>query len=223
MAHDTSKDPRILVAHHACQRLQRAAQQKSGVKLSVSKEKLIELASSADSAVMTLMYMYQEPRELVGSDPMSDLQGVARSLSEGLEPLLGSESASALLKANFAWCLRTLSGLPARLDGPAESMAAGVDLVVVQVRIVTKIGKLWRTRVSDGEREYTVVTNISGVRVGDVMAVAFLPPAEVGGEISEAMFLGEEKRSEDPGTHLTAEQVDARDAAGILHEELEHR
>jgi predicted RNA-binding protein with EMAP domain len=223
MTHDTSKDPRILVAHHACQRLQRAAQQKSGVKLSVPKEKLIELASSADSAVLTLMYMYQEPRDLIGSDPMNDLAETARSLSNAFEPLLANESAPALLKANFAWCLRTLSGLPARLDGPAESMAAGVDLVVVQVRNVTKIGTLWRTRVSDGEREYTVVTNIPGVRVGDVMAVAFLPPREVGGDISEAMFLGEEKRGEEPGTHLTAEQVDTRDAAGIMHEELEHR
>jgi len=223
MTHDTSKDPRILVAHHACARLQRAAQQKSGVKLSVSKEKLVELASSADSAVMTLMYMYQEPRDLVGSDPMSDLQGTTGALTEALEPLLASESAPALLKANFAWCLRTLSGLPSRLDGPAGSMAAGVDLVAVQVRNVTMIGTLWRTRVSDGETEYTVVTNIPGVRVGDVMAVAFLPPREVGGEISEAMFLGDEKRGESPGSHLTAEQIDAREAAAIMHEELEHR
>ena len=223
MSYDTSKDPRVLVAHQACERLQRAAQQKSGVKLSVSKEKLVKLASSADSAVMTLMYMYQEPRDLAGSDPMNDLVETARSLSDAFEPLLASEAAPALLRANVAWCLRTLSGLPVRLDGSAESMAAGVDLVVVQVRNVTKIGSLWRTRVTDGETEYTVVTNIPGVSVGDVLAAAFLPPREVGGEISEAMFLGDEKRSEAPGSHLTAERIDAREAAAIMHEELEHR
>jgi predicted RNA-binding protein with EMAP domain len=223
MSYDTSKDPRILVAHLACERLKRAAQQKSGVKLSVSKEKLVELASSADSAVMTLMYMYQEPRDLVGSDPMNDLLETARSLSGALAPLLAGEGAPALLKANVAWCLRTLSGLPARLDRPAESMAAGVDLVVVQVRNVAKIGSLWRTRVTDDETEYTVITNIPGVRVGDVLAAAFLPPREVGGEISEAMFLGDENHREAPGSYLTTEQVDAREAAAIMHEELERR
>jgi predicted RNA-binding protein with EMAP domain len=223
MTHDTSKDPRILVAHLACGKLQRAAQQKSGVRLSVGKEKLVELASSADSAVMGLMYMYQEPAELAQSDVMKELTGTTRSLTDAFGPMLESEAAPALLRANVAWCLRTLSGLAARLEGPGESMAAGVDLVAVEVRIVTKIGKLWRTRVTDGEAEYTVVTNIPGVKVGDSLAVAFLPPREVGGEVSEAMFLGDEKRREAPGTRLTEAQVDAREAAEIVHEEMGRR
>jgi predicted RNA-binding protein with EMAP domain len=52
------------------------------------------------------------------------------------------------------------------------------------------------------------------------VAAAFLPPREVGGEISEAMYLGPEKCSEPVGTHLTPTQVDAREAASILHEDL---
>jgi predicted RNA-binding protein with EMAP domain len=153
---------------------------------------------------------------------MKDLEAAAGELSNALEPFLTAEEAPPMLKANVAWCMRTLSGLRSRLEGPAESMAAGADLVVVEVRIVSKLGKreLWRTRVTDGKSDYTVVTNIPGVRVGDAMAVAFLPPREVGGEISEAMFLGAEKRAEPVGTHLTAYQVDPRDAAAILHEEL---
>jgi predicted RNA-binding protein with EMAP domain len=58
------------------------------------------------------------------------------------------------------------------------------------------------------------------MRSGTILAVAFLPPREVGGEISEAMYLGDEPRSEPPGTFLTDEQVDAREAESILHEEL---
>jgi predicted RNA-binding protein with EMAP domain len=198
-------------------------QQKSGVKLGVAKEKLAEWVSAADSAVMTMSYMYQEPGELVRADAMRELSGAAGSLCGALEPLLASGSASGLLKANVAWCLRVLSGLAVRLEGTAESMAAGVDLVAVQVRIVTSIGTLWRTRVSDGEAEYTVVTNIPGVKVGDTLAVAFLPPREVGGKVSEAMFLGGEKRKEVAGSRLGVEEVDPREAAGILHEELGSR
>ena len=61
------------------------------------------------------------------------------------------------------------------------------------------------------------------LRRGDVLAVAFLPPREVGGSVSEAMYLGSESRSEAPGTVLAEEAVDAREAASILHDELHKR
>jgi len=85
---------------------------------------------------------------------------------------------------------------------------------------VTKTGSLWLTRVSDGNIEYPVVTNIPGVRTGDVLAVAFLPPREVGGTVSEAMYLGDDRRTEPPGSALNEDQVDAREATSILHDEL---
>jgi len=222
MTYDTSKDPRILVAHHACGRLKQALQQKLGIRRSMPKERMTALTAAADSAVMTLRYTYQEPADLVKMDAMRDLQEAVQELAVALDPFLTAEEAPPLLRANVAWCLRTLSGLPGRLEGPADSMAAGADLVVVKVSIVSKLGKhnLWRTRVSDGNTEYTVVTNIPGVRPGDTMAVAFLPPREVGGEVSEAMYLGSEKRTEPPGTPLSPTQVDAREAASILHEDL---
>jgi len=74
--------------------------------------------------------------------------------------------------------------------------------------------------VTDGTTNYTVVTNIPGIHPGDVLAVAFLPPREVGGAVSEAMFLGPGHRSEPPGTSIGESGVDAREAAGILHEEM---
>jgi len=49
-------------------------------------------------------------------------------------------------------------------------------------------------------------------------AVAFLPPREVGGAVSEAMFLGADERKEAPGTLLSEDQVDAKEAAEILYE-----
>ena len=79
------------------------------------------------------------------------------------------------------------------------------------------------TRVSDGEAGYRVVTNLPGLRPGDVLAAAFLPPREVGGEASEAMFLGADTRSEPPGSRLPEESVDAREAASILHQEIARR
>jgi predicted RNA-binding protein with EMAP domain len=220
MSHDTAKDPRILVAQRACALLRQSLQQKSHVKLAVGKEKLLEMASSVESAVMTVMYSYQEPDALASADATEQVVATSRSLADALAPVLSASAAAPLLKANFRWCLRTLIGFADRFHVPAGSLASGVDLRAVVVRNVAKTGSLWLTRVSDGETEYPVVTNIAGVSTGDVLAVAFLPPREVGGTISEAMFLGEERRGEPAGTILTEDEVDAREATSILHDEL---
>lgn len=220
MTHDTSKDPRLLVAQRACAVLKKSIHQKSRVRAALSKEKLADLASKAESAVMTLTYLYQEPGELAASEPMRNLTGVSQAIGEAVEPVLSSGDSPVLLRANFRWCLRTLSGLPRRMKNPGKTLASGVDLVAVQLRSVVPAGPFWSTRVHDGAAEHAVVTNMSGVESGTVLAVAFLPPREVGDGVSEAMFLGSEQRSEEPGTQLTEEQVDAREAAGILHQFL---
>jgi len=220
MSHDTAKDPRILVAQRASALLRQSLQQKSHVKLAMGKEKLLELASTVESAVMTLMYSYQEPAELASADATAQIVATSRSLADALAPVLGGTAPAPQLKANLRWCLRILIGLADRFRAPAGSLASGVDLRAVVVRNVAKTGSLWLTRVSDGETEYPVVTNLHGVSTGDVLAVAFLPPREVGGTISEAMFLGDDRRREPPGTVLTEDQTDAREAASILHDEL---
>jgi predicted RNA-binding protein with EMAP domain len=218
--HDTAKDPRILVAHRACVVLQQSLQQKTHVKLSVGKEKLNQMAASAESAVMAAMYSYQPPANVASSETMDELVRTARSMADALAPALSGPGPPPLLQASFRWCLRILAGVPQRLGNSGATLASGVDLIAVAVSNVARSGSLWLTRVSDGTAEHPVVTNIPGVRAGDLRAVAFLPPREVGGKVSEAMFLGDERRSESPGAVLDEAQVDAREAASILHEEL---
>jgi len=199
MTHDSSRDPRLLVAQFACSMLKHITHRKIGVKLALSKEELVKR---------------------VAAEAMGELNETARSLSRALESALGSAHVAPLVRARLAWCLRTLAGLAGRLDNPGTSLAAGVDLVAVKVRNVARNGKLFNTVVTDGAANYTVVTNLKGIGPGDVLAVAFLPPREVGGTTSEAMYLGGEKRPEPPGTMLGEDRVDAREAAGILHDEM---
>lgn len=224
MTHDTSKDPRILVAQRACTLLKHVLQQRSGVKLLASRDRMTEMAAGLESNVMALMYTYQEPTDLAESDLMLDLAAQAEDLASILEPALSSDTTPPLIKAGYKWCLRTLIGLPERLANPGKTMSSGVDILAVEVRNVTTIGKkLWLTRVNDRKNDYTVITNMPGLGVGDVLAVAFLPPREVGGAVSEAMYLGDERRQEPAGTILTEDQVDGREAAGILHDEISRR
>jgi predicted RNA-binding protein with EMAP domain len=220
VTHDTSKDPRLLVARRACALLHKTLQQKTGVPNPTPKEKLAELAGAAESAVMAMLYSYQDPAELARSEQVRELTASAVALAEGLQPVLGTDRAPHAVRAGFEWCLRTFSGLPERLGQTARSMAAGVDLVAVRVATVARMGSLWLTRVDDSRREYPVVTNLPGVKAGTTLAVAFLPPREVGGQVSEAMFLGDRPLDHAPGTRLDETEVDAREAASIVHEEI---
>jgi len=220
MTHDTAKDPRLLVAQRACALLRKAVHQKMGMRPPVGREKLEAWAAAAESAVMTLTYSYQEPSDLAASDPMKEIVGAASALRDATEVILTGKEAPALLRARIKWGLRTLSGLPARLSNPGKTLASGVDIVAVDVKTVARTGKLWLTRVWDGSTEYPVVTNMGTIAAGNVHAVAFLPPAEVGGTVSEAMFLGDEKRPEAAGTVLGEDVVDAREASSVLHDEI---
>ncbi len=220
MTHDTTKDPRIIVAHLACILLKKCVKQKPVVPLSISRDRLSELASACESAVMTLMYMYQEPETLACSEPMINLVEAAKTLNTAYEKLVALKDDHSMLRAHIRWCLRTLNGLRERLSNSGTTLAAGVDLVVVQVRNTAKQGNFLKTRVTDGAADYTVVTNLTDVETNSRLAAAFLPPREIAGTVSEAMFLGKGKQTGAPGTVLNEEQVDAKEAAAILYEEV---
>jgi len=223
MTHDTAKDPRLLVAKLACDELQRITREKTSARPALHRGHVAELAAAIESAIMILMYTYQEPDALAASEPARELQAHAAELQVALAPVLAAKDTPALLSARLRWCLRTLTGLGRRLGSSGATLASGVDLVAVEVRNVTRTGPLWLIRVSDGDQAFRVVTNLPGIRPGDVLAVAFLPPREVGGEASEAMFLGAGRRPEPTGSILAEESVDAREAASILHDELGRR
>jgi predicted RNA-binding protein with EMAP domain len=220
MMHDTTKDCRILTAQLACALLKKNSKQKPGVALKMSRDKLAELASASESAVMTLLYMYQEPAILTSSEPVMSLLDSARKLSDAYKPLIDATNDGSLLRAQTRWCIRTLAGLQKRFSNSGQTMASGIDIVVVHVRTVTKEGDFFKTRVTDGTSDYTVMTNLSTVGSDSQLAAAFLPPREIGGTVSETMYLGDRLRDEPVGTLLSEEQVDAKDAAGILYDEV---
>jgi len=223
VTYDTSKDPRIQVCQHASELLKKSLQMKLGVQLSVSRDFLERLSQSIDSSIMTLMYMYQEPRELASSDQMKELVNAGKSLEDGIGPVLESPDANPLVRARLRWVLRTLIELPVRMETPGKTLASGVDILALQIRSVVAKDPYWITRVTDGKADVTVVTNIPNLKAGNVLAASFLPPREVGGTVSEAMFLGSELRSDPAGTMFTEDQVDAKEATSILYQDLQKK
>jgi predicted RNA-binding protein with EMAP domain len=223
MTHDTTKDPRIIVAHLASTLLKKYVKHKpEGLPLRVSRDKLTELAAACDSAVMSLMYSYLEPQALAASEPLTNLNDTAKALAEAYEKVIANKDDRSILRANIRWCLRTFNGLKDRFGNPGATIASGIDLLAVHVRNVAKSGNFLKTRVTDGNADYAVVTNLTDVKTDSVLAASFLPPREIGGIISEAMFLGSDKRAEAAGTFLSEKEVDAKEAASILFESISH-
>lgn len=131
-----------------------------------------------------------------------------------------SEVDRSMLRANIRWCVRILAGLGERFGNSGLSLASGVDLLVVKVQNVAKLDNFLLTRVTDGSESHSVVTNLNGVSSNSRLAAAFLPPREIGGVVSEAMFLGEGERPENPGSRLSEETAEVKEAASILYEEV---
>lgn len=221
MPHDTTKDPRILVARRSCSVLRWSLKQKSKSMITISRDRLARLIPICDSAVKTLMYMYQDPAALISSEPVRTLSETAATLTEAYHHLITDREDHSLLRANIRWCIRILQGLPQRLANSGSSLAAGIDLMVVKVQNIIKQNHFHVSRVTDGSETYTVVTNLDGIRVNNQLAAAFLPPREIGNTVSEAMFLGLIERFEEPGTLLAENQEDASEAASILYEEVQ--
>ena len=220
MPRDTSRDPRLLVADIALRRLSRLLPLRHGIQPRLSKPETTALLKRMESNLMACRFMYLEPEQLATEATLLELAASARTLRESVDDALTKRDFNPTTRADLVWCFQIFEGLPERLRRQGTSLAAGVDLVTVRVKHVSRRDKLWITRVDAGGRELTVVTNMSGIDAGRVLAAACLPPVELAGTTSEAMFLGQEPRSEAPGTLLDDSVVDAREAASILHEEL---
>ena len=52
------------------------------------------------------------------------------------------------------------------------------------------------------------------------LGAAVLPPAEFGGTVSEAMFLGSEKHEGEPGTFIDDKTVDISGVENVLYQAL---
>jgi predicted RNA-binding protein with EMAP domain len=83
-----------------------------------------------------------------------------------------------------------------RVDDPAFSIDTRV-VEISQTKAVEGSSNLTECRCTDGSRIWTIVTNITSVEPGMKLPCAILPPADMMGIVSEAMFLGGEPLSDD--------------------------
>jgi hypothetical protein len=152
-----------------------------------------------------MRYSYVEPKELIDAPQMRALKEKANGI---IEALGGGEWYHTFLSladkderekveeavAKVKFFLNTVLGLDRRLAlGKINDPVIAVDIKVGEVMSVGKhpnADRLLITNVNLGDRAITVVTNDLGVKEGNRVAVALLPPANFRGIVSEGMFLG---------------------------------
>ncbi|MFW9914158.1 MAG: hypothetical protein ACFFGZ_00985 [Candidatus Thorarchaeota archaeon] len=224
MTYESAKDPRLLLAERAIDTLQENFRQKIPIRIEISKPDLQKVLSGAKSAIMTVKYSYQAPPDLAKDENVLKLVTLGQQLLEQISRAKTPETPTNLALSRIEWALRLLAKLADNLKANISTLGGAVDLKVARIQNVSPIqkskGRLIVSRVHDGERVLSVVTNLIHVKAGMTLAIALVPPSEVGGVISEAMFVSDTVRPEPIGTILNEKDLNIRPIEGILREYL---
>lgn len=200
----TDRNPRIIVAEIALRILSESARVRQSFRPTLSKEQINQLIHSINSHIQQLKYSYMTDEELINSDVLPDITKDAEKIFKSYEGAYytvdGNPRKPTIHEANVIWAAKLLIRFPDRLKEPFRpTIEAGIDMQIVGVRNIVAIPNtnLFVSKVYNGTEDFTVVTNLTTLKAGMKVGVAFLPPAIFGGEVSEAMFLGDEEYSEE--------------------------
>lgn len=189
---DTRNDFRILVAIDALERLKKMI---TGQRLHYpyNKHKAKQLLTQLHSLLMQTRYSMLPANILIQQDYVKEIKNKALELAKTILP--PKQQASQIDRATLAelrYSLRILIGLPARLLlGDENKPEYAIDIEAAKILSVHKhpnADKLYLTRAQARYATHTIVTNIQDIKEGEIRAIAFLPPAIIRGELSEAMY-----------------------------------
>jgi len=216
---DTSKDPRILGLEMARKVLDEAFRSKKPFYMIAKKEEK-SLLQEIERLINVIKRSYMEPQDIVELDETKRLVNIGKELRDKALSVRAKEGPHIYL-ARLMYVGRTFRSFPDRLlNRPGKSMVEAVDIVTASAIAVHKItDKLLLVRAGDGIETYDVVTNILSVKRGEVRPIAFLPPKEFFGHVSEAMFASSEPINEEAGKRILWEDPSLE---GIVGHYLKH-
>jgi len=200
----TDRNPRIIVAEIAIRIMSESAKIRQSFRPTLSKEQINTVIHSLNSHIQQLKYSYMSDEELFASDVLPEITKEATKIYNSYKGAYfttdGSPRKPTIQESSVIWASKLLMRFADRLKEPFRpTIESGIDMQVVGVRNIVPIPntKLYVSKVYNGAEDFTVVTNLTTLKAGMKVGVAFLPPAIFGGEVSEAMYLGDEEYPED--------------------------
>ncbi len=194
---DTAKDCRILVLEDAIRRLNEIVGNRK-LKMHVDYSRLTDALKTAGSLIYEVKYSYIPPTQVAALEATSKIVEQVGAYKTTLETALKttgykpSTVKDSLTLAEASYAFRIGEGFQRRMTS-GEDPGMAVDILAVelsQIQTVKDSRNLFECRCTDGTRIWHIVTNISGLSPGMKLACAVLPPVEMMGHVSEAMFLG---------------------------------
>jgi predicted RNA-binding protein with EMAP domain len=176
------------------------------LRMHIEYSKLANALKTAGSLLYEVKYSYVDGKTLAELEATKNLASAiaefadlfrAASKSQAYKPQSVKEK---LAFTETQYSLSIVEGFEQRLLRAADDSAHAIDILAVevsQIRDVIGSSNLTECRCTDGSRIWTIVTNISSVEPGMKLPCAILPPADMMGVVSEAMFLGGEPLSDD--------------------------
>jgi predicted RNA-binding protein with EMAP domain len=197
---DTAKDARVLILEEALARLNDIIGNRK-LKMRIEYSALAELLSKAGSLLYEVKYSYLPALGLAELDATEQMVQAVLQIGARYEEAISSAAfkpnttKERLTMAEMQYCIRTAKGFQRRLKEYDDDPGHAVDILAVEVthaKPVPDASKLTVCRCTDGERIWTIVTNIPSVNPQTRLSCAVLPPVDMMDTVSEAMFLGGE-------------------------------
>ncbi|MFW9888972.1 MAG: hypothetical protein ACFFER_12365 [Candidatus Thorarchaeota archaeon] len=197
---DTARDARVLVLEDALRRLNEIVANRK-LRMHIEYSKLANDLRTAGTLLYEVKYSYVDSKALAELDAtknlvtaIADFANLFRdaSKSQTYKPQSVKEK---LAFTETQYSLSIVEGFEQRLLSAADDPANAIDILAVEVsqmRAVEGSSNLTECRCTDGSRIWTIVTNMASVEPGMKLPCAILPPADMMGVVSEAMFLGGE-------------------------------
>lgn len=198
---DTAKDARVLILEDALKRLDEVVSNRK-LRFHIDYGLLGKAVQKANGLFYEIKFSYVDPKSLAEMGPTNQLVAAINDAGEVFHSALRSTGYSpntpkdALTIAEVEYSLRIVEGFKKRLVEFNDDPAFAIDLLAVEISQIEPVPgskKLTLCRCSDGKRRWQIITNLQTVKSGMRLPCAVLPPAEMMGVVSEAMFLGLEE------------------------------
>lgn len=175
------------------------------LRMHIEYSKLANTLKTAGTLLYEVKYSYVDAKTLAELDATRNLVSAIAEFADLFRNAAKSQAykpQSVKEKIAFTetrYSLSIVEGFEQRLLRADDDPARAIDILAVEIsqtRAVEGSSNLTECRCTDGSRIWTIVTNIAKVKPGMKLACAILPPADMIGVVSEAMFLGEEPLSD---------------------------
>ena len=197
---DTAKDARVLVLEDALRRLNEIVGHRK-LRFHVDYSLLSKLVQTAGGLIYEVKFSYLDAGPLGDLEATDKIVSTIKEFEESYRSALKStgyrpESAKDThTLAEIDYCFRIVNGFQKKLRERIDDPAFAVDILAVEITQTSRIEdskNLTECRCTDGSRIWRILTNIEGLTTGARLVCAVLPPVEMMGVVSEAMFLGGE-------------------------------